>query len=159
MSSLHRQQESDSKLKEDVCSPTSIPSAAPAQQQQPVSHGMSSSELGRVIRADHDYIELLVKVKVEETSSDEEEEIAPEVPIDIKEEVVEADKSSMFDNLSTLAEVSLATAGQLEDKSLKRKIDQARAKISKTILPVTPEQSSKRTMQVLLFKMQSQEIA
>lgn len=106
---------------------------------------MSSSELGKVIRADHDYIELLVKVKSEEVSDDEEEEIVPEVPIDIKEEVIEND---IFDNLSTLAEVSLATAGQLEDKSLKRKIDQARAKISKTILPVTPEMNSKRTMQV-----------
>lgn len=150
------QQESNSKLKEDVCSPPLLPPPAAAET-QPVSHGMSSSELGRVIRADHDYIELLVKVKVEDTSSDEEEEIAPEVPIDIKEEVIEADsKQSMFDNLSTLAEVSLATAGQLEDKTLKRKIDQARAKISKTILPVTPEQSSKRTMQVV--KMQNVEM-
>ena len=75
----------------------------------------------------------------------------------------------MFDSLATLAEVSLATAGKLEaDQSLKRKIDQARAKITsktsknnnnkshpvppavttKTILPITPEMSSKRTMQV-----------
>ena len=66
----------------------------------------------------------------------------------------ERDKE-MFDNLATLAEVSLATAGKLEaDQSLKRKIDQARAKITsnkvttKTILPITPEMSSKRTMQV-----------
>ena len=54
----------------------------------------------------------------------------------------------MFDNLATLADVMLASAGQLEDKSLKRKIDLARAKISQTILPITPEMSSKRTMQV-----------
>jgi hypothetical protein len=80
----------------------------------------------------------------------------PNVPIDIKEEVVAED---MFDNLATLAEVSLATAGQLtENKTLKRQIDQARAKIdtkrtkmsakNTTILPVTPAMSSKRTMQV-----------
>ena len=68
--------------------------------------------------------------------------------IQIKEEVITEDSKSMFDNLATLAEVSLASAGQLEDKSLKRKIDQARAKISQTILPITPEMSSKRTMQV-----------
>ena len=55
----------------------------------------------------------------------------------------------MFDNLATLADVMLASAGQLEDKSLKRKIDLARAKISQTILPITPEMSSKRTMQVI----------
>ena len=55
----------------------------------------------------------------------------------------------MFDNLATLADVMLASAGQLEDKSLKRKIDLARAKISQTILPITPEMSSKRTMQVV----------
>lgn len=130
---------------------------------------MSSSELGRVIRADHDYIELLVKVKSEEDSesdsdseSENEEKIGPLPPIDIKEEVIAPDEdifgtqkkpssSSMFDNLSTLAEVSLASAGQLEDKSLKRKIDQARAKISQTILPVTPEMNAKRTMQVRAF--------
>ena len=58
----------------------------------------------------------------------------------------------MFDNLATLAEVSLATAGGIVDKSLKREIDQARAKIKQTILPVTPEMSSKRTMQVNLVK-------
>ena len=56
----------------------------------------------------------------------------------------------MFDNLATLADVMLASAGQLEDKSLKRKIDLARAKISQTILPITPEMSSKRTMQVII---------
>ena len=113
---------------------------------------MTSSELGQVIRADHDYIELLVKVKAEEES---EEEVLEEIPeeIDIKEEIIEPKNSpapEMFDNLATLAEVSLATAGlgQLVDKSLKREIDQARAKIKQTILPVTPEMSSKRTMQV-----------
>ena len=110
---------------------------------------------------DHDYIELLVNVKSESDSNssehEEEPELVPEVPvttaIDIKKEVItedetEEDSKSMFDNLATLAEVSLASAGQLEDKSLKRKIDQARAKISQTILPITPEMSSKRTMQV-----------
>ena len=114
---------------------------------------MTSSELGQVIRADHDYIELLVKVKAEEES---EEEVLEEIPeeIDIKEEIIEPKNSpapEMFDNLATLAEVSLATAGlgQLVDKSLKREIDQARAKIKQTILPVTPEMSSKRTMQVI----------
>ena len=125
-------------LPEDVCA---------------TSHGMTSSELGQVIRADHDYIELLVKVKAEEES---EEEVLEEIPeeIDIKEEIIEPKNSpavpEMFDNLATLAEVSLATAGlgQLVDKSLKREIDQARAKIKQTILPVTPEMSSKRTMQV-----------
>ena len=60
----------------------------------------------------------------------------------------EDSSQSMFDNLATLADVMLASAGQLEDKSLKRKIDLARAKISQTILPITPEMSSKRTMQV-----------
>ena len=116
---------------------------------------MTSSELGQVIRADHDYIELLVKVKAEEES--EEEELMEEIPeeIDIKEEIIEPKNSpapEMFDNLATLAEVSLATAGlgQLVDKSLKREIDQARAKIKQTILPVTPEMSSKRTMQVII---------
>ena len=126
-------------LPEDVCA---------------TSHGMTSSELGQVIRADHDYIELLVKVKAEEES---EEEVLEEIPeeIDIKEEIIEPKNSpavpEMFDNLATLAEVSLATAGlgQLVDKSLKREIDQARAKIKQTILPVTPEMSSKRTMQVI----------
>lgn len=119
---------------------------------------MTSSELGQVIRADHDYIELLVKVKAEEES---EEEMLEEIPeeIDIKEEIIEPANASseknpeMFDNLATLAEVSLATAGlpgQLVDKSLKREIDQARAKIKQTILPVTPEMSSKRTMQVII---------
>ena len=118
---------------------------------------MTSSELGQVIRADHDYIELLVKVKAEEES---EEEVLEEIPeeIDIKEEIIDPATTAsseknpeMFDNLATLAEVSLATAGlgQLVDKSLKREIDQARAKIKQTILPVTPEMSSKRTMQVI----------
>ena len=60
----------------------------------------------------------------------------------------------MFDNLATLADVMLASAGQLEDKSLKRKIDLARAKISQTILPITPEMSSKRTMQVIIVKVE-----
>ena len=40
------------------------------------------------------------------------------VPIDIKEEVIEEEDDKgdkeMFDNLATLAEVSLATAGKLE---------------------------------------------
>ena len=116
------------------------------------SHGMTSSELGQVIRADHDYIELLVKVKAEVESEDEEQEIPEE--IDIKEEIIDSEekKPDLFDNLATLAEVSLATAGlpgQPVDKSLKREIDQARAKIKQTILPVTPEMSSKRTMQVI----------
>ena len=82
-----------------------------------------------------------------------------------EEDKVENNCKEMFDSLATLAEVSLATAGKLEaDQSLKRKIDQARAKITsktsknyskshpavttKTILPITPEMSSKRTMQV-----------
>ena len=63
----------------------------------------------------------------------------------------EDSSQSMFDNLATLADVMLASAGQLEDKSLKRKIDLARAKISQTILPITPEMSSKRTMQVVPY--------
>ena len=63
----------------------------------------------------------------------------------------EDSSQSMFDNLATLADVMLASAGQLEDKSLKRKIDLARAKISQTILPITPEMSSKRTMQVITY--------
>ena len=33
-------------------------------------HGMSSSELGKVVRTDHDYIELLVKVKAEKTDDE-----------------------------------------------------------------------------------------
>ena len=81
-----------------------------------------------------------------------EPKLVPEVPIQIKEEVVENSnvEKNMFDNLATLAEVSLASEGQLEDKSLKRKIDQARAKISQTILPITPEMSSK----LFLFKLE-----
>jgi len=154
--------ESNSKLPspKDVCSPSS-PTKAPTPTPAPASHGMSSSELGRVIRADHDYIELLVNVKSESDSNmselDEEPELVPEAPlppVQIKEEVITEDtdnsSQSMFDNLATLADVMLASAGQLEDKSLKRKIDLARAKISQTILPITPEMSSKRTMQITL---------
>jgi hypothetical protein len=37
---------------------------------------MTNSELGKVIRADHDYIELLVKVKAEDYDEDD-----PNVPI------------------------------------------------------------------------------
>lgn len=90
---------------------------------------MTSSE---VVRSDHDYFGSL------------KEEL-----IDVKEE--QDEDFLLMDtniNLATLADVSLSTAGQLDDKSLKRKIDLARAKIKKTILPVTPEMSSKRTMQV-----------
>ena len=67
-------------------------------------------------------------------------------------EFEDSQSQSMFDNLATLADVMLASAGQLEDKSLKRKIDLARAKISQTILPITPEMSSKRTMQVINYQ-------
>ena len=132
-------------------------SSSPSKDVCATSHGMTSSELGQVIRADHDYIELLVKVKAEE-ESEEEQEIPEEVGdhLDIKEEVIEHETEKpevdMFDNLATLAEVSLATAGRLVDKSLKREIDQARAKIKQTILPVTPEMSSKRTMQVWIWQ-------
>ena len=67
---------------------------------------MSSSELGRVIRADRDYTDLLVKFKAEEPEDEneeaEEEVMIPEVPIDIKEEVVD-DSKNIFDNLATLS--------------------------------------------------------
>ena len=135
---------------------------------------MTPSELGQVVRADHDYIDLLVNVKHEASDDENDLEQQITVPMNIKEEVIddddvedideedegemEVDKrdKEMFDNLATLADVSLATAGKLEaDQSLRRKIDQARAKITskskfmtKTILPITPEMSSKRTMQV-----------
>ena len=66
----------------------------------------------------------------------------------MRKEAIETESQDIFDNLATLAEVSLASAGHIEDKSLKRQIDQARAKITQTILPVTPEMSAKRTMQV-----------
>ena len=154
------QQEGNSKLlPKEVCSS---------------SHGMTPSELGQVVRADHDYIDLLVNVKHEASDDENDLEQQITVPLNIKEEVIddddvedideedegemEVDKrdKEMFDNLATLADVSLATAGKLEaDQSLRRKIDQARAKITskskfmtKTILPITPEMSSKRTMQV-----------
>ena len=158
------QQEGNSKLlPKEVCSS---------------SHGMTPSELGQVVRADHDYIDLLVNVKHEASDDENDLEQQITVPLNIKEEVVddddvedideedegemEVDKrdKEMFDNLATLADVSLATAGKLEaDQSLRRKIDQARAKITskskfmtKTILPITPEMSSKRTMQVNIGK-------
>ena len=157
------QQEGNSKLlPKEVCSS---------------SHGMTPSELGQVVRADHDYIDLLVNVKHEASDDEIDLERQITVPLDIKEEVIDDDddddiedideedevemevdkrNKEMFDNLATLADVSLATAGKLEaDQSLRRKIDQARAKITskskfmtKTILPITPEMSSKRTMQV-----------
>lgn len=85
---------------------------------------MSALELA--VRSDHDYF-------------------FKEEVIEIKEEADDFDTNI---NLATLADVSLSTAGQLDDQCLKRKIDLARAKIQKTILPVTPEMSSKRTMQV-----------
>ena len=158
------QQEGNSKLlPKEVCSS---------------SHGMTPSELGQVVRADHDYIDLLVNVKHEASDDENDLEQQITVPLNIKEEVIddddvedideedegemEVDKrdKEMFDNLATLADVSLATAGKLEaDQSLRRKIDQARAKITskskfmtKTILPITPEMSSKRTMQVNMGK-------
>ena len=158
------QQEGNSKLlPKEVCSS---------------SHGMTPSELGQVVRADHDYIDLLVNVKHEASDDENDLEQQITVPMNIKEEVIddddvedideedegemEVDKrdKEMFDNLATLADVSLATAGKLEaDQSLRRKIDQARAKITskskfmtKTILPITPEMSSKRTMQVNIGK-------
>ena len=136
---------------------------------------MTPSELGQVVRADHDYIDLLVNVKHEASDDENDLEQQITVPMNIKEEVIDDDDDvedideedegemevdkcdkEMFDNLATLADVSLATAGKLEaDQSLRRKIDQARAKITskskfmtKTILPITPEMSSKRTMQV-----------
>ena len=51
-------QESNSKPAKEVCSR---------------SHGMTTSELGQVVRADHDYIDLLVNVKDEEDSTDDHE--------------------------------------------------------------------------------------
>ena len=158
------QQEGNSKLlPKEVCSS---------------SHGMTPSELGQVVRADHDYIDLLVNVKHEASDDENDLEQQITVPLNIKEEVIDDDDvedvdeedegemevdnrdKEMFDNLATLADVSLATAGKLEaDQSLRRKIDQARAKITskskfmtKTILPITPEMSSKRTMQVNIGK-------
>ena len=158
------QQEGNSKLlPKEVCSS---------------SHGMTPSELGQVVRADHDYIDLLVNVKHEASDDENDLERQITVPMNIKEEVIDDDdvedvdeedegemevdkrNKEMFDNLATLADVSLATAGKLEaDQSLRRKIDQARAKITskskfmtKTILPITPEMSSKRTMQVNMGK-------
>ena len=109
---------------------------------------MTPSELGQVVRADHDYIDLLVNVKHEASDDEDDLEQQITVPMNIKEEVIdddvedvdeedegemEVDKrdKEMFDNLATLADVSLATAGKLEaDQSLRRKIDQARAKIT-----------------------------
>ena len=77
---LFCQQESNSKLPKEVCSR---------------SHGMTPSELGQVVRADHDYIDLLVKVKNEDSDEDEIREgitdSPDEVPIDIKEEVIDDD--------------------------------------------------------------------
>ena len=56
---------------------------------------MTPSELGQVVRADHDYIDLLVKVKNEDSDEDEIREgitdSPDEVPIDIKEEVIDDD--------------------------------------------------------------------
>merc|ERR1719510_1049886 len=110
-----------------------------------------------------------VAVEIKEEIIDDDEEELENVEYEEEEDKVENNSKEMFDSLATLAEVSLATAGKLEaDQSLKRKIDQARAKITsktsknysnskshpavttKTILPITPEMSSKRTMQITL---------
>ena len=87
---LFCQQESNSKLPKEVCSR---------------SHGMTPSELGQVVRADHDYIDLLVKVKNEDSDEDEIREgitdSPDEVPIDIKEEVIDDDSDEAEDDSNT----------------------------------------------------------
>ncbi len=106
-----------------------------------------------------------IKEEVIETQEVEGDSLAKEDDVETDEEV----KKNMFNNLATLAEVSLATAAQDDltvDKGLKRQIDRARAKINEgnsnlpavkkaarflggitTIVPVTP-MPVKRTMQV-----------
>ncbi len=106
-----------------------------------------------------------IKEEVIETQEVKEDSIAEDDDDEQEEEV----KKNIFNNLATLAEVSLATAAQDDltvDKGLKRQIDRARAKINKgnsnlpavkkaarflggitTIVPVTP-MPGKRTMQV-----------
>ena len=86
---LFCQQESNSKLPKEVCSR---------------SHGMTPSELGQVVRADHDYIDLLVKVKNEDSDEDEITDSPDEVPIDIKEEVIDDDSDEAEDDTSNANE-------------------------------------------------------
>ena len=74
-----------------------------------------------VVRADHDYLELTVNVKVEkpelvddDDEGEEEEEVSPPI--------VQED----FFNLSQLAEVSLAAEGRIDDVNLSERIQKAR---------------------------------
>ena len=91
-----------------------------------------------VVRADHDYLEMMVAVKEEKPDEvtfedeDEEEEVSPPIVED----------GEKFFNLSQLAEVSLAAEGRLEDKSLSDEIKKARA-----------TQASKRSMTTTTPKM------
>ena len=63
---------------------------------------MTTSELGQVVRADHDYIDLLVNVKDEDTDHDDdngddddtdldEMNNSSKVPVEIKEEIIDDD--------------------------------------------------------------------
>lgn len=72
-----------------------------------------------MVRADHDYIELLVDVKEEPIDPEDEEE---EQAISPQEEEEEHE----FHSLSTLAEVSMATAGHQIAPGLQEEIFRAR---------------------------------
>ena len=64
---------------------------------------MTTSELGQVVRADHDYIDLLVNVKDEDTDHDDDNDDdnddtdldemnnSSKVPVEIKEEIIDDD--------------------------------------------------------------------
>ena len=57
---------------------------------------MTASELGQVVRADHDYIDLLVNVKDEDTDHDDDDDTdfdelnnPSKAPVEIKEEIMD----------------------------------------------------------------------
>ncbi len=93
----------------------------------------------KVVCGDHDYLELLVKVKEEkedpdEMENDDEVAIIPkskikiEPPDDASNDTSSIEKDKQFFNLSQLAEVSLAMEGRSEDKALTQKVRAALAR-------------------------------
>ena len=76
-------------------------------------------EVCRVVKADHDYLELMVKVKEEIKEEEEQEEV-------ISDPESKSQISNEFFNLAQLADVSLAAEGKSEDKVLSEQIRRAR---------------------------------
>lgn len=103
-----------------------------------------------LVRADHDYLELLVKVKEEvEDLEEEEEDDADDAEIDKEDEA----KSDLF-NLAQLAEVSLAAEGRSENQALADMIKEARQRRQQqqqtaNVHPSTPTSGS-RMMQIVV---------